>query len=90
MRPLISIVTTESEVNMAKFKVGDCVQICNPLRPDFGDLGQVTSDYRSGQEQQAYGIHFGDSDKEYWVKEFDLRAVDIDALLLVKQKLNKG
>lgn len=74
---------------MAKFAIGDCVQIINPLRPDFGYLGQVTCDYRSGLEPQAYGVKFGDSTehKEYWVSEVDLRQVDIDALLAAKGKL---
>ncbi len=74
---------------MAKFAIGDCVQIINPLRPDFGDLGQVTNDYRSGLEPQAYGIKFGDGTENrlYWVSEADLRLVDIDALLAAKGKL---
>lgn len=72
---------------MAKFAIGECVQIINPLRPDFGDLGQIANDYRSGSEPQSYGIRFIDSDREYWVSESDLRQVDIDALLAAKGKL---
>lgn len=74
---------------MTKFEIGDCVQIINPLRPDFGDLGQVANNYRSGSEPQSYGIKFGDSvdGREYWVAEIDLREVDIDALLAAKGKL---
>lgn len=72
---------------MAKFAIGECVQIVNPLRPDFGDLGQITCDYRSGNEPQAYGIRFADKDRDYWVSELDLRQVDIDALLAAKGKL---
>jgi len=72
---------------MAKFAIGEVVQIINPLRPDFGDLGQVTNDYRSGLESQAYAIRFAGRDRDYWYLESDLRTIDVDALLAAKGKL---
>lgn len=57
---------------MARFKIGQRVEVDNPERADYGHCGKVENDYRSGAERQGYGVQW-DNGAYYWIHETDLK-----------------
>jgi hypothetical protein len=55
----------------AKFQLDTLVKVIDPQSKYFGQVGRVYSNYRSGLEPQAYGVHFDDGN-EFWIHETDL------------------
>lgn len=56
--------------------VGAFVEVVNPERADFGKVGRVTCNYRSGGENQAYEIRLWNGEL-YWIPGLDLIEVEV-------------
>lgn len=56
--------------------VGAFVEVINPESQYFGKGGRVASNYRSGNENQCYGVRLWNG-AELWFPELDLIEVEV-------------